>query len=233
MFNRKKHHDTTTSDAHVVKGAGLARGPALVLGTILAIVGLVLFLHAGDTPTGGFPDADARGDTFLGFESNGWTAFFTTTAGVILLFAAAQHLLAKILGLVVGLALAACVVLDLVNGPGVLGLAAANWAVDLLWGIAAVLLLLNVFAPRIKHEEPAGATHDRPHGQPVAATSGAGRADDHDRRDHAPIGTERGAGTTGDGVARRDPVGGGDHDAASNGPSSSGGTGSGGASRID
>ncbi|CAB4922938.1 unannotated protein [freshwater metagenome] len=156
MFDRKKHHDTTptTSDTHVVKGAGLARGPALILGTILAAAGLVLFLHAGGTPTGGFPDADARGDRFLGFEANGWTAFFTTTAGVILLFAAAQHLLAKLLGLGVGLALAACVVLDLVNGPGVLGLAAANWAVDLGWAIAAALLLLNVFAPRIKHEEP-------------------------------------------------------------------------------
>ncbi|CAB4915709.1 unannotated protein [freshwater metagenome] len=157
MFNRNKHHDTTTtSDTHVVKGAGLARGPALVLGTILAAAGLVLFLHAGGTPTGGFPDADARGEKFLGFESNGWTAFFTTTAGVILLFAAAQHLLAKLLGLGVGLALAACVILDLVNGPGVLGLAAANWAVDLGWAIAAVLLLLNVFAPRITHEDPVG-----------------------------------------------------------------------------
>ncbi|CAB4892831.1 unannotated protein [freshwater metagenome] len=163
MFNRKKHHDittTSTSDTHVVKGAGLARGPALVLGTILAAAGLVLFLHAGGTPTGGFPDGDARGSKFLGFEANGWTAFFTTTAGVILLFAAAQHLLAKLLGLGVGLALAACVVLDLVNGPGVLGLAAANWATDLGWAIAAALLLLNVFAPRIKHEEPV-AQHGR------------------------------------------------------------------------
>lgn len=91
MFKRRKHHAHATADTHVVKGAGLARGPALVLGTILALAGLALFLHAGDTPTGGFPDADARGDTVLGFEANGWTAFFTTTAGVVLLFAAAQH----------------------------------------------------------------------------------------------------------------------------------------------
>lgn len=154
MLTRRTHHDHPTADTHVVKGAGLARGPALVVGTILAVAGLLLFLHAGDTPTGGFPDADARGEKLLGFESNGWTAFFTTTAGVVLLFAAAQHLLAKLLGLVVGLALAACVVLDLVDGPGVLGLAAANWAVDLGWAIAAVVLLLNVFAPRVKHEAP-------------------------------------------------------------------------------
>ncbi len=192
MFNRKTHHDTTTtstSDTQVVKGAGLARGPALVLGTILAAAGLVLFLHAGGTPTGGFPDGDARGSKFLGFESNGWTAFFTTTAGVILLFAAAQHLLAKLLGLGVGIALAACVILDLVNGPGVLGLAAANWAVDLGWAIAAALLLLNVFAPRIKHEEPVvehgRLDHDTTrvttaHPAARAGTATTGRHDDHD-----------------------------------------------------
>lgn len=189
MFNRKTR-DTPTSDTHVVKGAGLARGPALVLGTILAVAGLLLFLHAGDTPTAGFPDADARGDELLGFEANGWTAFFTTTAGVVLLFAAAQHLLAKLLGLLVGLALAACVVLDLVDGPGVLGLASANWAVDLGWGIAAVLLLLNVFAPRIRHDETAAPQHGRlDHDTTRVATShpaAATTTDDTHRHGDAP-----------------------------------------------
>lgn len=169
MFGTRKHtaddrYASSETETHVVKGAGLARGPALILGTILAAAGLVLFLHSGQTPTNHFPDGNATGGKFIGFESNGWTAFFTTTAGAILLFAAAQHLLAKLLGLAVGIALAACVVLDLVDGPGVLGLAAANWAVDLGWGIAAVLLLLNVFAPRVKHEEPVQTTrHGRLH----------------------------------------------------------------------
>lgn len=171
------------SDTHTVKGAGLARGPALLVGTILAAFGLILFLHAGDTPTSGFPDGEATGSRFLGFEANGWTAFFTTTAGVVLLFAAAQHLLAKALGLVVGLALAACVVLDLVDGPGVLGLAAANWATDLGWAIAAVILLLNVLAPRRKH-----TVADAGHGRGSAV--GAGRTDGGDRA----LAPHRGAG---------------------------------------
>jgi hypothetical protein len=141
-------------DTHTVKGPGLARGPALIIGTVLAVFGLILFLHDGATATGGFPDADVNGRTFLGFEANGWTAFITTAAGVALLFGAAQHLLAKTMSLIVGVVLAACAVLALVNGPGVLGLAAANWATELGWGIAAVLLLLNLFAPRIKKEEP-------------------------------------------------------------------------------
>ncbi len=148
------HNDHNTS-----KGTGLARGPALIVGAILAGFGLVLFLTAGDTPTGGFPDGTAQGAKFLGFETNGWTAFFTTTAGALLLFGAAQHLLAKTMSLLVGLALGACSVIALYDGDDVFGLAAANGPTKLGWGIAAGVLLVNVLLPRRgkdKHEH-----HDR------------------------------------------------------------------------
>lgn len=124
----------------------------MIVGTILSVAGLALFLHAGDTPTGGFPDGSVTADKVLGFESNGWTAWITTAAGVLLLFGAAQHLLAKAMSLIVGLALAACAVIALIDGD-VLGLAAANWAVELGWGIAAVILLLNLFAPRVDRSD--------------------------------------------------------------------------------
>lgn len=143
---------STTDHPATAKGPGLARGPAMIVGTILSVAGLALFLHAGDTPTGGFPDGDVSAAKVLGFESNGWTAWITTAAGVLLLFGAAQHLLAKAMSLIVGLALAACAVIGLIDGD-VLGLAAANWAVELAWGIAAVILLLNLFAPRVTHTE--------------------------------------------------------------------------------
>lgn len=146
-----REHTTT------VKGPGLARGPAMIIGTILSVAGLALFLHAGATPTEGFPDADVSADKILGFESNGWTAWITTAAGVLLLFGAAQHLLAKAMSLVVGVVLAACAVIALIDGD-VLGLAAANWAVELAWGVAAVILLLNLLAPRVSHTE-----HDAHH----------------------------------------------------------------------
>lgn len=136
--------DRTTAD----KGTGLARGPALIIGTILAAFGLILFLKAGATPTGGFPDADVSGPKFLGFEINGWTAWFTTAAGALLLFGATQHLLAKTISLLVGLALGACAIIALIDGD-VLGLAAANIWTELGWGIAAVLLVLNTLAPRV------------------------------------------------------------------------------------
>lgn len=151
---------TTAEHPTTVKGPGLARGPAMIIGTILSVAGLALFLHAGDTPTGGFPDGDVIADKIVGFESNGWTAWITTAAGILLLFGAAQHLLAKAMSLLVGLALAACAVIALIDGD-VLGLAAANWAVELAWGIAAVILLLNLLMPRVTHTERAGGReHD-------------------------------------------------------------------------
>lgn len=141
--------ETTT---HQDKGPGLARGPALILGTVLTAIGLVLFLKNGATPTGGFPDGKINGPTFFGVETNGWTAWFTTAAGALLLLGAAQHLLAKAMSLLVGLALLACAVLALVDGD-VLGLAAANHWTELGWGVAGVLLLLNLFAPRTRKRD--------------------------------------------------------------------------------
>jgi hypothetical protein len=139
---------TTTHDG----STGLARGPAYVIGTILAAFGLIMLISGGDDPvnfaTGGFPDADVTSGEFIGFEWNGWTAWITITAGVLLLFGAAQHALAKGFSLVVGLALGAAALIGWIDGD-VLGLAAANWLTELGWGIAAVLLVLNVFAPRV------------------------------------------------------------------------------------
>ena len=145
--------DRTTHD----RGTGLARGPAYIIGTILAVFGLILLLSGGDNPvnfaTDGFPDDDvANGDKFIGFEWNGWTAWITIAAGVLLLFGAAQHALAKAFSLTIGLVLGACAVIALIDGD-VLGLAAANWATELGWGIAAVLLVLNVLAPRVGGED--------------------------------------------------------------------------------
>lgn len=159
-------------DEHVEKGPGLARGPALITGAILAAAGLILFLKAGDTPTGTFPDGTQNGPAFLGFETNGWTAWFTIAAGALLLFGAAQHLLAKTMSLVVGLALGACSVIALVDGDDVLGLAAANGPVKLAWGIAAAVLLFNTLMPRIRHKteaEPVARSERRVQAEPVAA----------------------------------------------------------------
>lgn len=138
-----------SKDGHADKGVSLARGPALVLGSILLAFGLLAFLADGTSPTDGFPDGTIRNaEKFLGFGVNDWTAFFTATAGGLLLFGAAQHLLAKTMSLLVGLALGACSVIALVDGDDVLGLAAANGWTKLGWGAAAAFLLINTLLPR-------------------------------------------------------------------------------------
>lgn len=174
-MNLRRNNSTTADD-----GPGLARGPALILGAVLAGFGLVLFLKNGATPTDGFPDGTQQGDRFLGFETNGWTAWFTVTAGVLLLFGAAQHLLAKTMSLLVGLALGACAVIALIDGQDVLGLAAANGWTELGWAIAAVLLLFNTLIPRVRHKKD-----DHPHGRTVRtdgqrAAPGSVAASEHD-----------------------------------------------------
>ena len=152
-----------SKDGHADKGVSLARFPALVLGSLLLAFGLLALLQNGDTPTVGFPDGTVDGETFFGFEVNGWTAFFTAVAGGLLLFGAAQHLLAKTMSLIVGLALGACSVIALVDGDDVFGLAAANGPTKLGWGIAAAFLLINTLMPRKggrKHDD-AKRDHDR------------------------------------------------------------------------
>lgn len=139
-----------SSDSHSSKGKGLSRGPALILGSILLAFGLIAMITHSEFPSfgSGFPDGSARGGEFLGIEVNGWTNWLVAVAGGLLLFGAAQHLLAKIISLVVGLALGACAIIALIDGD-ILGLGAANiWTIIGL-GAAAVVLLVNTLLPRV------------------------------------------------------------------------------------
>jgi hypothetical protein len=133
------------------KGLSLARGPALVLGTILTAAGLYFMYEAHGFPRfSNFPNGNARidGRHFFGiFGINGWTGMLTAVAGGLLLFGAAQHLLAKTMSLIVGVALGAAAVIAAISG-NVLGLAAANRLTELGWAVCAVILLFNTVIPR-------------------------------------------------------------------------------------
>jgi hypothetical protein len=133
------------------KGVSLARGPALILGTILTAGGLYFLYKAHGFPRfSNFPNGNARidGKHFFGiFGINGWTGMLTAVAGALLLFGAAQHLLAKTMSLIVGVALGAAAVIAAVSG-NVLGLAAANRLTELGWAVCALILLFNTLIPR-------------------------------------------------------------------------------------
>jgi hypothetical protein len=135
------------------KGISLARGPALILGTILQVAGLYFLYKQHLFPKfSNFPDGKVPppGNVFFGiFGANGWTGLLTAAAGGLLLFGAAQHLLAKTMSLIVGIVLGAAAIIALISG-NVLGLAAANGWTEILWGGSAAILLFNTLIPRRK-----------------------------------------------------------------------------------
>jgi hypothetical protein len=154
MFSRRRRtaDPLTDDDPNVIveHGPSLAKGPALIAGSLLVAFGLAGLLRNADFPTASssFPDGTVQGTNFLGFEVNGWTDFFAITAGALLLFGAAQHHLAKFMSLLVGLGLAACAAIAIIDGQDVLGLAAANFWTKLGFAVAGGAMLLNALMPR-------------------------------------------------------------------------------------
>jgi Domain of unknown function (DUF4383) len=160
LLRRRRSADPVADDREVVveHGPSLAKGPALIAGSILVAFGLASLLKNNDFPSfsSSFPDGEVQGTNFLGFEVNGWTAFFSITAGALLLFGAAQHHLAKMMSLLVGLALAACAVIAVIDGQDVLGLAAANFWTKLGFAVAGGVLLVNALMPRTTRRREVG-----------------------------------------------------------------------------
>lgn len=161
------------------RGVSLARGPALVLGTILLAAGLYFLYKEHFFPKfGNFPNGNGAGEgkVFFGiFGANGWTGMLTAVAGGLLLFGAAQHLLAKTMSLIVGVALGAAAIIAAISG-NVLGMAAANGWTEIGWGVAAAILLFNTVIPRRGRTVDAaedGAVRQRDVGGPASA-AGAG-----------------------------------------------------------
>ncbi|MET0600389.1 MAG: DUF4383 domain-containing protein [Baekduia sp.] len=168
LLRRRRTADPVADDREVVveHGPSLAKGPALIAGSILVAFGLASLLKNNDFPSfsASFPDGEVQGTNFLGFEVNGWTAFFSITAGALLLFGAAQHHLAKMMSLLVGLALAACAVIAVIDGQDVLGLAAANFWTKLGFAVAGGVLLVNALMPRTTRRREVAPTTTAPVG---------------------------------------------------------------------
>lgn len=160
LLRRRRTPDDLDGDREVIveHGPSLAKGPALIAGSLLVAFGLAALLKNNDFPSfsSSFPDGEVQGTNFLGFEVNGWTAFFSITAGALLLFGAAQHHLAKMMSLLVGVALAACAVIAIIDGQDVLGLAAANFWTKLGFAVAGGVMILNALMPRTTRRREVG-----------------------------------------------------------------------------
>ncbi len=155
---RHDRHDT-----HDRKGVSLAKGPAGITGLILLAFG-VLALIFGSTDFDTSPiDGDVFGESFLGFELNGWSAVLTIAAGALLVFGAPLHWGAKSMSLIVGLALGAASVISLYDGQDVFGIFAADGETSLGWGAAAAVLLVVALLPRVGKGRHADDRRDLEH----------------------------------------------------------------------
>jgi len=149
MYQRR---DSPMTTEKIEKGPGLARGPALGLGSVLLVAGLYFLYRDHSFPAlAGFPSASVKPEhnVFLGiFGANGWSAELTAVAGGVLLIGAAQHLLAKGASLIVAVVLAGVAIIALFHHHSALGLFGANVWLIVLWAGSAVLLLFNSLVPR-------------------------------------------------------------------------------------
>lgn len=140
------------------KGVSLAKGPVALVGIALLAYGITAFLFGGHSfaadPIGG----TVNGKTWLGLEVNAWSSLLFIGAGALLLFGSPLHWGAKSLALIVGLALGAASLIALYDKHDVLGIFAANGLTKLVWGAAAIVLLVLALLPRVGGRTPARRT---------------------------------------------------------------------------
>jgi hypothetical protein len=163
------------------KGVSLAKGPVGIIGAVLLAGGILGLLFGSTDFTTHAPDGDVSGGTWLGIEGNGWTWLSFAAAGVLLLISAPLHWGAKTVAMILGLVFAGACLLALADGNDVLGVAAANGATTLVFGVAAAALLIVAMLPRVGRRRDV-VVEDR-------AATGTGRFRHRRDREAEPVGT--------------------------------------------
>jgi hypothetical protein len=131
-------------------GRSLAKGPVAIVGVLgiaFGVAGLIFGGH-GFT-TGNIPHGAVTGKLWLGVMANGWTNLLFIAAGLLLLLGSSMHWGAKTSAFVVAGVLGAAAVIAVIRGDGVFGIFAANHRTEIVWGGAAVLLVLLSMLPRV------------------------------------------------------------------------------------
>jgi hypothetical protein len=167
------------------KGISLAKGPVGLLGLVLLAYGITALIFGGHSFVQHALNGRVHGKRWLGLEVNGWSGLLFIAAGLLLLLGAPVHWGAKGVSLIVGIALGALALIALINGHGALGIFAANHLTELVWGAAAVLLIVFSQLPRVGAKtkrlddhgrvEPPPATRRERESSPVTRAPAPGR----------------------------------------------------------
>jgi Domain of unknown function (DUF4383) len=147
----------TTLDA---RAEARRRSPAfwycLLGGATLLLVGLLGFIADASFDTSTTGDADRlgnaggtlQGDSFLGFEVNGWHNVVHIASGLLLLFGATRRGLARTVALAFGVVYGAVALIGLIDGNDVLGLIPVNPADNVLHIGLSALAIVAALASR-------------------------------------------------------------------------------------
>ncbi len=112
----------------------LLAGLALLLAGIFGFIADATFDTgaSGTDSEGGNADGALQGDSFLGFEVNGWHNIVHIASGVLLLAAFSRRAAAKTVALTFGVVYGAVAIIGLIDGNDVFGLIPVNAADNIL-----------------------------------------------------------------------------------------------------
>jgi len=122
------------------KGMTPAQWFCLLAGTALLLAGIFGFLADGSFDTAGSSDGEAngnangelQGDSFLGFEVNGWHNIVHLLSGLALLSAFRKRTAAKTMALAFGIIYALVTIIGMIDGNDILGILPVNPADNIL-----------------------------------------------------------------------------------------------------
>jgi len=141
----------------------LAAGAALLLAGIFGFIADATFDTSGSTDAeGGNADGSLQGDSFLGFEVNGWHNVVHLLSGIVLLAAMRRRSSAKAVALGFGLVYGVVTVIGLIDGNDVLGIIPVNPADNVLHIALSALGVLTGLLSRGDDRARGDAGRERP-----------------------------------------------------------------------
>jgi Domain of unknown function (DUF4383) len=124
----------------------------LLAGLSLLLAGIGGFISDATFDTG----TELQGDTFLGFEVNGWHNLVHLASGLVLLAASPKRASARAIAIGFGLVYGIVTIIGLIDGNDVLGILPVNPADNVLHIALSLLGLIAGFMSRGRDDVPAG-----------------------------------------------------------------------------
>ena len=151
---------TTDQDHDDDRGMTPAQLYCLIAGLALLLAGIFGFfadatfdLSTTSDPEGGNVGGMLQGDSFLGFEVNGWHNVVHLLSGLVLLSVFRNRKAAKTVALAFGLVYAIVAIIGLIDGNDVLGIIPVNPADNILHIALAALGIIAGLISRPKRED--------------------------------------------------------------------------------